>query len=185
MKENEIQDIEGTEEITKSYQPNKQNQEQDADPEVPEAEDSDTDEDVPDTQDRSDLDTETDHSDSEDSSGSSPGSALSPDQEILQEVTTADDSADPSVNPIVNVDKLISSTSSSDTKVTASTSSNSTTFPKVNTTVEFKLVNNPELQRAVILSRQPKRRGRHGNWTNLRLQQAKKPISVNWDDVSY
>ena len=53
--------------------------------------------------------------------------------------------------------------------------------PKRNTQVEFNLDGKPF--QAKVLSVQPKRGGKNGNWVNVHINGNDDPSSVNWDDV--
>ena len=54
--------------------------------------------------------------------------------------------------------------------------------PKRNTQVEYEVEGKPV--RAKVLSVQPKRQGKNGNWVNVRVNGAENPCSINWDDIS-
>ena len=54
--------------------------------------------------------------------------------------------------------------------------------PKRNTEVEYEVDGKPV--RAKVLSVQPKRQGKHGNWVNVHVSGEENPCSINWDDIS-
>ena len=54
--------------------------------------------------------------------------------------------------------------------------------PKANTHVTYKLPSG-EWKSATILSKQPKRGGKYGNWMNIHIIGDEKPSSVNWDEI--
>ena len=54
--------------------------------------------------------------------------------------------------------------------------------PKANMYVSYKL-NDGQRYTARILSKQPKRRGKHGDWINVKVDGEECPSSVNWDEV--
>ena len=54
--------------------------------------------------------------------------------------------------------------------------------PKRNTRVEYEV--NGRQVHAKVLSQQPKRNGKNGNWLNVHIDGDDDPSSVNWDDIS-
>jgi hypothetical protein len=61
--------------------------------------------------------------------------------------------------------------------------SESNVKPKPKTYIEYSLDDGRSVK-ATVLSKQPKRKGQHGNWVNIHVDGDDDPSSVNWDDVS-
>ena len=59
---------------------------------------------------------------------------------------------------------------------------NQNSRPKRNTEVEYDT--DGKSVRAKVLSVQPKRQGKNGNWVNIHVTGEEKSCSINWNDIS-
>ena len=102
-------------------------------------------------------------------------------EDIENQSNSEADDVSEQVDDVVRADEGIENPGNSGNEAGSKIQSNSIR-PKRNTRVEYEV--NGRQVHAKVLSQQPKRNGKNGNWLNVHVDGDDDPSSVNWDDVS-